>query len=190
MTTLIIGLFIFLGIHSVRIVSDNGYRAAVRRLGEKRFKGGYSLLSLIGLVLVVYGYGWARAGQGVLYEPFAGAGHLALVLVPIAFILVAAAYAPVGHIKTTVRHPMVLGVAVWAFAHLLANGGTADVVLFGGFFVWAVIDYLNSLGRHALVPAGRPRVKGDVVAVVAGLVVSAIFIGGLHRWLVGVSPFT
>lgn len=188
MTILIIGLFIFLGIHSIRIVSESGYRTMVQRLGEGRFKGAYSLLSLIGLVLVVYGYGWARAGQGVLYDPFAGAGHLALVLVPISFILVAAAYVPAGHIKQTVRHPMVLGVAVWAFAHLIANGGTADVVLFGSFFVWAVVDYLNSLGRHVPVLAERPRAKGDVLAVVAGIAVSAAFVAGLHRWFVGVSP--
>lgn len=189
MTTLIIGLLIFLGIHSVRIVSESGYRTTVRRLGEGRFKSAYSLLSFIGLVLVVYGYGWARAGQGELYEPFVGAGHLALVLVPISFILVAAAYAPAGHIKKAVRHPMVLGVAVWAFAHLLANGGTVDVVLFGAFFVWAVVDYLNALGRSGPVLDGRPHAKGDVVAIVAGLLAAAAFLGGLHRWLVGVSPF-
>ncbi|MCE7030901.1 NnrU family protein [Jiella avicenniae] len=188
MATLIIGLFIFLGIHSFRIVSESGYKATLRRLGEGRFKGGYSLLSLIGLVLVVYGYGWARAGQGVLYRPFAGAAHLALVLVPISFVLAAAAYAPAGHIKTTVRHPMVLGVAVWAFAHLLANGGTADVVLFGALFAWAVVDYLNALGRGGPVLTGRPSAKGDGAAIVAGLLVSAAFLGGLHRWLVGVSP--
>ena len=188
MTVFIIGLFIFFGIHSFRIVSESGYQATLRRLGEGRFTGGYSLLSLIGLVLVVYGYGWARAGQGVLYEPFVGYEHVALVLVPISFILVAAAYAPAGHVKTAVRHPMVLGVAIWAFAHLLANGGTADVILFGAFFVWAVVDYLNSLGRSGPVQAGRPSARGDVVVVVAGLLVSAAFLGGLHRWLVGVSP--
>ncbi|MBO0902150.1 NnrU family protein [Jiella sonneratiae] len=188
MVTLVIGLFIFLGIHSLRIISDAGRRAAIRRIGEMRFKGAYSVLSLVGLLLLVWGYGWARAGQGVVYDPIAGARHLALLLVPVGFVLVAAAYAPTGHIKKAVRHPMVLGVALWALGHLLANGGTADVVLFGAFLVWAVLDYLNSLGRTAPVLAETPRATGDVAALAAGLVASAIFLGGLHAWLFGVSP--
>lgn len=188
MITLIIGLFIFLGIHSFRIVSDAGRAAAIRRLGEMRFKGAYSILSLVGLVLTVWGYGWARDGQGLIYDPLPGLKHVALVLVPVAFVLVAAAYTPTGRIKTTVRHPMVLGVALWALGHLFANGGTADVVLFGAFFVWAVVDYLNSLGRNAPVTGGTPRTIGDVAAVVAGLVAAAVFLGGLHRWLFDVSP--
>ncbi|MBP0617557.1 NnrU family protein [Jiella mangrovi] len=188
MITLIIGLCIFLGIHSFRIVSETGRANTQRRLGEARFKGAYSLLSIIGLVLVVYGYGWGREGQAALYEPVPGLRHLALILVPAAFVLVAAAYAPAGHIKKAVRHPMVLGTALWALGHLLSNGGMADVILFAAFFVWAVLDYLNSLGRNAPVLSEPPRVVGDVAAIAIGLVLSAIFVGGLHLWLFGVSP--
>lgn len=190
MVTLIIGLFIFLGIHSFRIVSERGRAATIQRLGEMRFKGAYSVLALIGLFLVVYGYGDARIDQGLLYAPLPGLRHLALVLVPAGFVLVAAAYVPPGRIKRAVRHPMVLGIALWSLGHLLANGGTADVVLFGAFFVWAVIDYLNSLGRSVPVPGGRARAVGDVAAVGIGLALSAAFIAGLHQWLVGVSPLT
>ena len=190
MVTLIIGLFIFLGIHSFRIVSERGRAATIQRLGEMRFKGAYSVLALIGLFLVVYGYGDARIDQGLLYAPPPGLRHLALVLVPAGFVLVAAAYVPPGRIKRAVRHPMVLGIALWSLGHLLANGGTADAVLFGAFFVWAVIDYLNSLGRSVRVPDGRARAVGDVAAVGIGLALSAAFIAGLHQWLVGVSPLT
>ncbi|MCD2471036.1 NnrU family protein [Jiella sp. MQZ9-1] len=182
-----IGLFVFLGVHSFRIVSEPGRAAVLRRLGEMRFKGSYSVLALIGLVLVVYGYGLARASEGSLYQPAPVLSHLALVLVPSAFILVVATYTPTGHIKRTVRHPMVLGVALWSLGHLLANGGTAEVVMFGAFFVWAVVDYLNAFSRPQ--PAfGLPQAKGDIVAIAGGLIASGIFLLGLHRWLIGVSP--
>ena len=188
MIILIIGLCIFLGLHSFRIVSDAGRSAAIHRLGEARFKGTYSVLSLIGLVLLVYGYGQARMGQSQLYEPVAGLRHLALILVPLSFILVASSYAPVGRIKAWVRHPMVLGVALWALGHLLANGGMADVVLYGAFFMWAAVDYVNSLGRPVPVLATAPRLTGDLVAIAIGLVLSIAFIAGLHLWFFGVSP--
>lgn len=189
MLILVTGLIIFLGIHSVRIFAEDARHRIIARLGESRFKGAYSVLSLIGILLVGYGYGQARIGALPLWEPPGGLRHLALVLVPVGFVLVTAAYVPTGHIKAAVRHPMVLGIALWALGHLLANGTTADLVLFGGFLAWAVIDYINALGRTGA--AARPVANGyggDIAAVVVGLVLSAIFIGGLHEWLFGVAP--
>ncbi|MCB8837774.1 NnrU family protein [Aurantimonas sp. VKM B-3413] len=186
MLVLIAGLVLFLSVHSVRIFVESGRNRVIAKLGEQRFKGVYSVISLIGLVLLVYGYGLARESAVAVYDPPAGLRHVALILVPIAFVLVAAAYTPPGHIKAAVRHPMVLGVALWAFAHLLANGTDADLVLFGAFFVWAVLDYLSAIRRGAA--AGPASVRGDILAVVAGLLLAAIFLGGLHGWLFGVSP--
>ncbi|MEX6508386.1 NnrU family protein [Jiella sp. M17.18] len=190
MDILVAGLIVFLGLHSLRIFFEGGRATALARLGEARFKGAYSVLSLIGLVLLVYGYGVARDNAVALYDPPTGLRHLTLALVPIAFILVASAYGPIGHIKAAVRHPMVLGVALWAFGHLLSNGTSADVVLFGASFVWALLDYASSLRRTAregTEPVAK-GVRGDIGAVVIGLVLAGIFVGGLHRWLFGVSP--
>ncbi|HEX2019654.1 MAG TPA: NnrU family protein [Aurantimonas sp.] len=189
MLILVFGLIIFLGIHLLRVVSEPVRERMIERLGEGRYKGTYSALSLVGILLIVYGYGQARIGAVPLWDPPGGLGHLALVLVPIAFVLVASAYAPTGYIKATVRHPMVLGVGLWALAHLLANATVPDLLLFGSFLGWAVIDFISALGRA--LPGGEPasrRVGGDVAALVIGLVLAALFIGGLHAWLFGVAP--
>ena len=189
MALLIFGLILFLGMHSLRIVADGGRTAFIERFGELRYKGAYSVLSLIGIVLVSMGYNRAYGEYGVLYEPVAGLSHLALILVPIAFVLVTAAYLPAGHIKQAVKHPMVLGVALWALGHLLANGMVADVVLFGAFLVWALADYASSLSQPlALSARGAVSVKGDLAALAIGLVMAGLFIAFLHRYLFGVSP--
>ncbi len=195
MLILIAGLVIFLGVHSIRIVSEAGRDRLFSRLGERRFKGAYSILSLVGFVLVVYGYGQARADTTQWWVPPSGLRHVTFILLPIAFILIASAYLPLGRIKAAVRHPMVLGVALWALGHLISNGTDADVVLFGAFFVWAVLDYLASLNRTGSLPAGvsaaaatRRSVIGDGLAVVIGLALTVAFVAGLHLWLIGVSP--
>ena len=190
MLILMAGLVIFLGVHSLRIVSESGRDAMVDRLGEQRYKGAYSVLSLAGFLLIVYGYGAARGEASQVYLPPDGLRHLTMLLVPIGFILVAAAYVPTGRIKTAVAHPMALGVGFWALGHLLANGTSADILLFGAFLVWAVADYAASYRRTGGRPAdgGAPAMKGDILAVAVGVILSAIFIGGLHLWLFGVSP--
>ncbi|MBB4004848.1 NnrU family protein [Aurantimonas endophytica] len=189
MLILVTGMIIFLGIHSVRIFAESARDRMIDRLGEGRYKGAYSVLSLVGILLVGYGYGQAKIGGLPLWETPGGLRHLALVLVPVAFVLVVSAYVPTGHIKAAVRHPMVLGIALWALGHLLANATAADLVLFGGFLGWGIVDYINALGRTG--PAARPVARGyggDIAAVGIGLVLAAIFIGGLHEWLFGVAP--
>lgn len=195
MLILIAGLIIFLGIHSLRIVSERGRDRLFERLGEGRFKGAYSILSLIGFILLVYGYGEARAETSQWWVPPSGLRHLTFVLVAISFILIASSYLPLGRIKATVKHPMVLGVAFWALGHLLINGTGADVVLFGAFSIWAVLDYLASLKRTGSLPAGvsaaaatRRSAVGDILAVVIGAALTVAFLAGLHLWLIGVSP--
>lgn len=189
MAILILGLVIFLGVHSLRIVTEPTRDRLLARFGENRFKGIYSVLSLVGLMLIIYGYGAARMTTVPLYAPPPGLGHLALLLVPGAFVLVASAYLPTGRIKTAVRHPMVLGVGLWALGHLLANGTVADTVLFGSFLVWAVLDYASAIRRPVPASAGRaPSLRGDLLAVVVGLGLAAAFILWLHRWFFGVAP--
>ncbi|MEF2551653.1 NnrU family protein [Aurantimonas sp. A2-1-M11] len=189
MVVLVLGLVIFLTIHSLRIVAEPTRNRMLARLGENRFKGIYSVLSLVGIVLVVSGYRDVRMESALLYAPPEGLRHLALLLVPVGFVLVASAYLRGGRIKRAVRHPMVLGVGLWALGHVLANGTVADAVLFGSFLVWAVLDYASAINRAVPAPAGKsPSLTGDVLAVVIGLGLSALFILWAHRWLFGVAP--
>jgi uncharacterized membrane protein len=147
MTYLILGLAIFLGVHSVRIVAD-GWRTQTRaRVGEGAYKGIYSLLSLLGFGLIIWGFGVARETPVMLWMPPVGMRHAASLLTLIAFILLAAAYVPGNAIKARVHHPMVLGVKTWALAHLLANGSVAHVVLFGAFLLWAVLNFIAARRR-------------------------------------------
>ena len=191
MTLLILGLIAFLGTHSVRIFADAWRSAQIARLGQHVWKGLYALISIAGFLLLVWGYGLARAQPVVLYSPPLWTRHLAALLIIPAFVLVAAAYVPGTRIKAKVGHPMILGVKVWAFAHLLANGTLADVVLFGSFLVWAICDYVAARRRdrvagtvYAAGPASR-----DVAAVVIGLMAWGIFAFWLHGVLIGVRPF-
>ena len=188
MTLLLIGLVLFLGIHSVSIVAPAWRDAQVAARGEAAWKGLYSVASAVGLGLMIYGYGLARQAPVVLYTPPAGMRHVALLLMLPVFPLWLAASLP-GRIKTAAKHPMLSGVKLWALAHLLANGGLADAVLFGGFLAWAVADRISFKHRVARpVPGAKPGPWNDLIAVVGGLAIYAALLFGLHRWLIGVSP--
>ena len=191
MTLLILGLVLFLGVHSVRVFAD-GWRGAVRaRLGEGAYKGLYTLASVTGLVLIVWGYGLARQQPVLLWLPPVWTRHLAALLTVPAFILLVAAYVPGNSIKAKVHHPMVLGVKVWALAHLLSNGMLADVLLFGGFLVWAVLSFRAARQRDRAGQVSYPpgRVGPTLVAVAVGLVAWAGFAFWAHAVLIGVRPF-
>ena len=131
------GLLLFLGVHSVRVFANDWRNQTLARIGEKPFKGVYALLSIVGFVLLVWGYGQARQQGVMLWNPPVATRHLAALLTLIAFVLLAAAYVPGNQIKAKLHHPMVLGTKVWALAHLLANGSVASVVLFGSFLLWS-----------------------------------------------------
>lgn len=191
MHVLILGLAIFLGVHSIRIVADGWRAAMIARIGEKGWKAGYAIASLVGFVLIVRGYGIARESATLLWVSPVGVRHLTGMLTAVAFVLIAASYVPRNRIKTLVGHPMLAGVMVWAVAHLLMNGTVHAVVLFGAFFVWSLVDFVVSRARDrrdgVRYPAGR--LSGDIVAVAAGLVVWAVFALFLHGPLIGVRPF-
>ncbi|MCR5866101.1 MAG: NnrU family protein [Aquincola tertiaricarbonis] len=190
MTALIAGLLLFLGPHATRIFAEGFRQRQIAAHGLRRWKGLYSLVSLAGLVLIVWGYGQARLDPVLLWQPPRGMRHAALLLTLIAFVLLAASDSPRNHIKAALHHPMVLGVKVWAFAHLLANGMLADVVLFGSFLVWAIVLYAVSRRRDrregTVYPPGTLR--GTVITLVAGVGVWLLFVFWLHSWLIGVSP--
>lgn len=191
MLILVIGLVVFLGAHSVRIFADDWRTRQIARLGEMRWKGAYSLVSLAGLVLLIWGYGLARADPAQLWNPPAWTRHLASLLTLASFVLLAAAYVPRTRIKAAVGHPMVLAVKLWAFAHLLANGRPADVLLFGAFLAWAVLDFRAARARDRAAWRSRPsgNLASDAVAVVAGAGAWAVFALYLHQALIGVRPF-
>jgi uncharacterized membrane protein len=189
MMLLIVGLALFLGVHSVAIVAPALRARTIHRLGEGAWKGLYALASLVGFVLICYGFGLARQTPVMLYSPPTWLRHVALLLMLPVFPLLIAAYLP-GRIKTAAKHPMLAAVKFWAFAHLLANGLLADVLLFGGFLAWAVVDRISLKRRSApqvlrTAPAGP---WNDVIAVVLGLAIYALTIGWAHVRLFGVSP--
>lgn len=191
MTILVAGLVLFLGVHSTRIVADGWRTAQLKRLGEGRWKGIYSLLSLAGFGLIIWGFGLARQQTEVLWIVPAAMRHVAALLTLIAFVLLAAAYVPRNGIKSRVHHPMVLAVKTWAFAHLLSNGTLADVVLFGAFLAWAVACFIAARKRDRAAgtqyPAGTPA--GTAITVVVGAAVWAGFAFWLHGALIGVRPY-
>ena len=191
MTLLILGLATFLGVHSIRIFAAGFRDAQMAKLGPNGWKALYSIVSIAGFVLIVYGYADARMTPVAVWSPPPWTGHLAALLTIPAFILLAAAYVPGTWIKRAVGHPMVAGVKVWAFAHLIANGTLADVLLFGSFLAWAILDYASARRRDRA--AGTEYVAGpitrDLSAVVAGLAAWTAFAFWLHGWLIGVRPF-
>lgn len=190
MSVLVLGLVIFLGAHSVRVFAPGWREATIARLGEGPWKGLYSLVSIVGFVLIIWGYAMARPDSTVLYEPPVWLKHIAILLNLVAFILIGAYLVPAGHIKARLGHPMILAVKTWAFAHLLANGRVAELVLFGAFGAWAVLDFAASRRRDRAM--GTARVAGpvtnDVIAVLVGVAIWAAFLWRLHVWLIGVAP--
>jgi len=191
MGILILGLIVFLGVHSTRIVADGWRSAQVERLGVGRWKSIYSLVSLAGFVLIVWGFGLARQQPVVIWTPPFAMRHVAALLMLIAFVLLAAAYVPRNSIKARLHHPMVLAVKTWAFAHLLANGRLADLLLFGAFLAWAVVCYIAEKKRDRAAGTQYPAGTAGATAatVVAGIVAWALFAFWLHGVLIGVRPF-
>jgi len=191
MDMLLTGLVVFLAAHSVRIFAENWRTHMREMLGEKVFKGAYSVVSLIGLGLIIGGFGLAREQPVYIWSPPVGMRHAASLLTLLAFVLVAAAHVPGNAIKARMGHPMVLGVKAWALAHLLSNGTVAHVALFGGFLVWAVLCYRAARARDraagVVYPAATAR--GNLITAVAGVVGWAVFAFALHGWLIGIKPF-
>ncbi len=191
MTVLILGLLIFLGVHSIRIVANDWRSRFIAQRGDGAWKGLYTVASLLGFGLIVWGYGLARQQPVALWVPPRGMSHVAGLLMLVSFILLVATYVPRNAIKTRLHHPMVLATKVWALAHLLSNGNLADVLLFGSFLLWAVFSFRAARQRDraagTVYPAGTAQ--GTAITVVVGLLVWAGFAFWAHRVLIGVQPF-
>jgi uncharacterized membrane protein len=190
MAILLLGLVIFLGIHSTRIVADDWRSAQISRRGAQTWKLGYTVVSLAGFALLLWGFGLARHDAQVLWNPPVGLRHLAALLTLVAFVLLAATYVPRNSIKARLHHPMVIAVALWALAHLMVNRTLADLLLFGSFLIWAVASLLAARRRdrvaHTRYAAGT--MAGTLGTVVVGVVAWAAFAFWLHGLWIGVKP--
>lgn len=191
MAALILGLVLFLGMHSARIVAEGPRSRFIAARGPMAWKGLYTGVSLLGFGLLVWGYGQARLDPVVLWSSPAWTRHLASLLTLPAFVLLAAAYVPGNGLKARLHHPMVLSVKAWALAHLLANNTLADLLLFGGFLLWAVLSFRAARQRDRAAgttyPAGQP--VRSIATVLIGLVAWVAFALWLHGPLIGVRPF-
>jgi len=189
MALFLIGLIIFLASHSSRIFAESWRNKMIDQIGEVKWKGLYTIISLIGFIVMVIGYGEARQNTIVLWQPNAFLIYIALVLNLVAFIFLAGSSPSNNAIRLKLKHPMILGVKVWALAHLLSNGTLVDLILFGSFLIWAVLDFRSARKRPILVPEkAQISTKATVIAIASGVILWIVFIFGLHQYLIGVSP--
>jgi uncharacterized membrane protein len=186
MLKLVAGLLIFFGVHSIRIYAPAWRDAMLARFGAGGWKAAYSVVSIVGFVLIVGGYAQARLEPVVLYLPPTWLRHLTMLLMLPVFPLLLAAYLP-GRIKAAVKHPMLTATKAWALSHLLANGMLADVLLFGGFLAWAVLDRISAGKRPQPASTVLGPVRNDVIAVVGGLLLYVVFAFWAHTRLIGVA---
>lgn len=191
MAMLILGLLIFLGVHSVRVFAPDWRNRQIARFGTGGWKGLYGLVSLAGFVLLVWGFGLARQHPVLVWTPPMALRHLNALFTLIAFVLLAAAYVPGNRIKARLGHPMIVAVKLWAFGHLLAAGMLHDVVLFGAFLAWAILDFSASRRRDRREGTHYPpgRLSRDLLALAIGIAAWVAFAFWLHLKLIGVSPF-
>lgn len=181
------GLILFLGIHSVRFVTPGVRERVLRSYGEGGWKGIYSVLSLIGFVMIIMGYGDAKVALGFVWSPPTWTRHIAILLMLPALIFLVAAYVP-SKLKAKLKHPMLAAIKIWALAHLLANGMGVHLVLFGSFLAWAVVDRIAVKRRGGADPSAPSGWMGDAIVVVAGAVAWVVLLLWGHQWLFGVAP--
>jgi uncharacterized membrane protein len=188
MSRLLLGLVVFFGIHSVSMVALPWRNQVAERMGKRAWQGLYSVIALIGFYLIISGYGAARLTSSVVYTTPHALRYVAAALMLPAFTLALASVLP-GRIQARARHPLLLAATLWAFAHLLTGGSVADLLLFGSFLVWAIAVRISLVRRPARPPIALPRRPlNDLIALVGGLALYALFITWLHlRWF-GVSP--
>lgn len=190
MFVLLIGLVLFLGAHLANSFFAKKRKELIETKGGNAWRIRITIPSLIGLGLIVYGYGLAREAPIFLYDPPIWASHLtALLMIPV-FVLLVASGRP-GKIVKLVKHPQLLAVKIWSFAHLLANGDLASVVLFGSFLAWGVFARISVKKRVAnglAENASDGPIINDVIAVVIAIGLYALFVLWAHEFLFGVAP--
>ncbi|MBE1160271.1 NnrU family protein [Dyella acidiphila] len=189
MLVLILGLIVFLGVHSIRLVANDWRNRLVARMGMP-YKGLYALLSLIGIVLIVVGFGHARQHPTPIYLPPVWLMHLNALFMLVALVLFVAPYVPGNHFRSKLGHPQALSAGAWSFGHLLATGMLHDLVLFVPFLCWSIALFTisRSRDRRAGTVYRAGSIKGDIVTVAIGVAAWALFAFWLHSRLIGVSP--
>lgn len=184
MTFLVLGLIVFLGIHL--LPASPGPRDSLRaRLGTGGYMGAFSAVSFLGLALIIYGF--SQRTYVPIWTPPAFMKHIVFLLMLPVFILLASAYIP-SRIRTLAKHPMLLAVKLWAFAHLLVNGDLAGIVLFGSFLAYGIFDRISVKRRGAAGPMGARTggLGGDIAAVAIGLAVYAFMLLAGHSYFIGI----
>ncbi len=187
MLQLLIGIVLFFGMHSASIVALP-LRDRIVANSENAWKGIYAIASLVGIVLMVRGYADLREAPTYLYMTPAWLRHVAALMMLPVFMFFIAPYFP-GRIKNALKHPQLVAIILWALAHLLVNGTIADVLLFGSFLIWAVVDRISLKKRPARsLPGAKESRANDIIVVVVGLALYLAFAFVAHEMLIGVRP--
>jgi uncharacterized membrane protein len=191
MTALIVGLLLFLGLHSTRFIADGARSRFVEQRGLKTWRALYSVVSGVGFVLIIWGYSLTLRQPVVLYEPAPWARTLAGVLTLAAIVLITASFVPRNHFRVWVGHPLVLGTALWALAHLQATRTLADLLLFGAFLAWAIVCFASLRARDKVAGVQRKPAEAlqSAIALVIGVAAWAGFTFSLHARLIGIAPY-
>ncbi len=188
MGLLILGLVLFLGVHSIRIFAADWRQQQIENRGPGLWKGIYSLVSIVGLVVLVFGYASARETAGLVYEAPSWGRSVLFVAMPVALVLFVASQFPPGHLKKRFQHPMVWSLIIWSCGHLLANGDAASVLMFGAFLIWSVLDLMSAYRRPRPEPVPA-LVWPDLASLAIGFGLVGALTVFLHEWLTGV-PIT
>ncbi|WP_221799574.1 NnrU family protein [Oceanobacter mangrovi] len=191
MTLLIIGLIIFIGVHSIVLAAPGWREQTIQKLGKASYQAVHGVLALVSLLLIIKGYGDARMSPTWLWIAPVWTRHIAALFTLMAFIVLASAYIPGTWIKAKTGHPLLAAIKAWAFAHLLANGGLHDVLLFGSILAWSIVAYIvhRKRDRKNGVTYQHQGIARDLIALVAGLVSWAAVAFWLHGMLIGIAPF-
>lgn len=184
MVIFVLGLVVFFATHFFAAFARTARENLIKRLGAGPYKGLYSLVAIAGFAFIIIG--WRSADATVLYSPPDWMKHVAYLLVLVALILLAAAYLPRGKLAAAAQHPMLAGVKLWAFAHLLVNGEVRSLLLFGSFLAFGVIDRIAVKKRGEPTPSAGPAMN-DAVAVAAGAGIWAAIYFFLHPYIAGVA---
>ena len=181
MAFLIFGIILFIAIHLLPTFPTKR-DVLIDRLGYISYLILFSAISSFAFLLIIYGY--IQADRTLLWQALAFSRPLSLAIMPIVFILIAAAYLKT-HIRAKLKHPMLIGTAIWAIVHLTANGNIASVILFGSFLLYAIADILMAKTRPNLIPSGTPSITHDIMAITLGLISYTAVLYG-HEMLFGV----
>ena len=184
MTLLYLGILLFGGSHLFSSLAPGVRNRLKAWAGEQIYKGAYSLVSLVGIVLMFWGYAQTRDNGEMLYLPMAGAKHITMLLVLIGVICIASNMRR-GYIQKWLQNPFSIGISLWAIGHLLANGKTPVVLIYLVFLIISVIDIVLSMIRGQQ-QKFEPQLKSDIIAVVAGIVVYALLLLLFHPYIIGV----